>query len=259
MNDRVTTADLARILDVGERAVRGKLRDLGRAGDQIVRAHRHGQPWTFTAAEAEAVVAKLRPGTREAAAANSAIAAAPQTGNATAHDVALALTARTPRPAGDVDRSELPRQAGLYAWWAEPETLTNIVHRPAGPTTNRGRELLYIGIAQSLRERIGNHLGRHTGKSTLRRVLGAWLGDSLGWTTELRAGRLQHTPASERLLTDWMKRNLSLTWVAHVDPAVVEPKVIDVLGPPLNYDHNSNHPNWQRVANRRKQWRDGPT
>jgi hypothetical protein len=82
---------------------------------------------------------------------------------------------------------------------------------------------------------------------------------SRGWDTEVRAGRRQHVPESEALLTEWMGRTLALTWTLHERPAAVERDVIASMGPPLNFAHNRGHPNWQQVAERRQQWNEGST
>ena len=92
-------------------------------------------------------------------------------------------------PPADADEAQatLPRESGLYAWWAPPRTLPG-VPGPAHPSVD-GLELLYIGLAGNLRTRVGrNHLRGPTGSSTLRRALVALLMPSedyrTRWTTD---------------------------------------------------------------------------
>ena len=123
---------------------------------------------------------------------------------------------------------------------------------------NGGLELVYVGIAASLRTRlVGDHLGSDTGSSTLRRALGAWIGKQNGWATEIRGGRRQHVKESEAALTEWMSANLWVTWVVNPDAKKVESGVISLLRPPLNHVHNRNHPNWQQNDLARAAWRAG--
>ncbi|KAE8766142.1 GIY-YIG nuclease family protein [Georgenia thermotolerans] len=176
-------------------------------------------------------------------------------------DVAAALRSTPATKARDVTRAVCPNGPGLYAWWCEPGLVPDLAHAPDGPTVSKdGRlELLYVGLTTgTLRQRIvGNHLGNRTGSSTLRRALGAWLGEAEGWQREWRSGRQQHSSTSEAELTRWMRENLYLTWVRHPNPSDVEADVIRLLLPPLNYVHNSAHPNYSELRRRREAWRTG--
>ncbi|MDX3749563.1 GIY-YIG nuclease family protein [Streptomyces sp. AK08-02] len=127
----------------------------------------------------------------------------------------------------------LPKTAGLYAWWAPPNTLPAL----PGPanTAEPERRLLYLGKATRLRSRIGsNHLKR-SGSSTLRRTLAGLLMPTENYQTTW-SDRVILMPGEEQRLTDWMYRHLTLTWAEHPDPSPVEAALISQLGPPLNLD-----------------------
>jgi hypothetical protein len=248
MRNVVTAADLARMIGLSDKTVRARLRWMADAGHPLVTPHRHGEPWQFSNDAAKELARELgerpsrsrpQPGVAGAGARPVACAA-----KAASHR----LITTSPKTACELNVREIPDEPGIYAWWSAPDALIGVMYRPHGPSTNDGLELVYIGIASSLRTRIGDHLGRHTGSSTRRRALGAWVGESEGWTTEGRARRLQHTPESEDELTAWISTHLSLTWGRHDSPVAVEGDVVAILGPPLKFDHNKAHPNYPRVA-----------
>jgi hypothetical protein len=138
-------------------------------------------------------------------------------------------------------QAELPRAAGLYAWWA-PLGLLPGVSGPVHPSTD-GCELLYIGLARNLRTRVGkNHFRGPTGSSTLRRALVALLMPSMGYTTRWTTDRVVPIDTDEKRLSAWMREHLRVTWAQHPDPDAVEAAVIKNLGPPLNQSHNKAHP-----------------
>lgn len=164
--------------------------------------------------------------------------------------------------AADLGGAQVPKGAGLYAWWHLPGDLGRVTHGAPGPTTTQDRrlELAYVGIASSLRQRLlRRHLGSSTGSSTLRRALGAWLGPDLGWVTEWRSGRVQHEAASEAAITSWMSQHLFVSWTEHPAPHTVEPAVIARLRPPMNHQHNQSHPNCGALDAARRTWRRGGT
>lgn len=133
--------------------------------------------------------------------------------------------------------------AGLYAWYASPAALDLL----SAPFDLQLPELIYAGQAgatsskagversATLHSRIGrNHLGGNLKSSTFRRTLGALLREPLGLTLD-RPRVL--APASNRVLTDWMRDNLELVIAPHDDRsslAEVEHAVLQALDPPLN-------------------------
>ncbi|QOV33853.1 GIY-YIG nuclease family protein [Streptomyces ferrugineus] len=127
----------------------------------------------------------------------------------------------------------LPTTAGLYAWWAPPEVLAPF-HGPAD-SGDGGRRLLYLGKAKRLRSRIASNHLRDSGRSTLRRTLAGLLIDTQGYRTTW-TDRVVLVPEDEQRLTDWMHRNLALTWSEHPDPVPLETALISRLRPPLNVD-----------------------
>jgi len=159
-------------------------------------------------------------------------------------------------PPVDAEQAQvgIPRTSGLYAWWAPPGLLPG-VSGPPHPSDG-GRELIYIGLARSLRTRVGrNHFRGPTGSSTLRRALVALLLTSEGYTTRWTADRVVPIDADEDRLSAWMREHLRVTWAEHPEPKEVEAAVINELGPPLNQDHNQAHPLHSMIAAARAAYR----
>ncbi|WP_416986571.1 GIY-YIG nuclease family protein [Streptomyces sp. T028] len=145
---------------------------------------------------------------------------------------AAAALFTSPRPLSEA-AAELPRTAGLYAWWAEPSVLP-VFSGPAN-ATDPGRRLLYLGKATRLRSRItSNHL-RRSGSSTLRRTLAGLLLPTEAYRTTW-TDRVVLVPEDEERLTAWMHEHLTLTWTELPDPREVEGELIARLRPPLNVD-----------------------
>jgi hypothetical protein len=151
-------------------------------------------------------------------------------------------------------QATLPREPGLYAWWAPRGTLPD-VKGPAHPSVD-GLELLYVGLAQNLRIRVGrNHLRGPTGSSTLRRALVALLMPSEGYRTRWATDRVVPVDADEARLSEWMRAHLRVTWAVHPDPKAVESTVIKELGSPLNQRDNKAHPLYETIRAARAAYR----
>ena len=147
----------------------------------------------------------------------------------------------------DQAHARMPRESGLYAWWA-PAGLLPAVSGPAHPSVD-GLELLYVGLAKNLRARmVGNHFRGPTGSSTLRRALIALLMPSEGYTTRWTKTRVVPIDADEARLSAWMRQHLRVPWAQHPEPHAVEAPVIAELTPPLNQAHNKSHPLYSRIA-----------
>lgn len=130
---------------------------------------------------------------------------------------------------------------------------------PARITPPGGVRLLYVGKATRLRDRIlRNQLAPATAQSTLRRSLAGLLMDEAGWSTR-RVGRRRPkvalTASSERELTTWMRRHLSLTWSIAVDPTSVEDAVVARLLPPLNLNFTPDGCHRRAVAGARDRFK----
>ncbi|WP_406568233.1 GIY-YIG nuclease family protein [Blastococcus carthaginiensis] len=169
---------------------------------------------------------------------------------------ALTVAEKLCGPPTDADgaHATLPRESGLYAWWAPPGSLSD-VSGPAHPSLD-GLELLYVGLAQDLRTRVGrNHLRGPTGSSTLRRALVALLMSSEGYRTRWTTDRVVPVDADEERLSDWMRAHLRLTWAVHPDPPAVEASVIAELTPPLNQRDNTAHPLYGTIRAARAAYR----
>ena len=142
--------------------------------------------------------------------------------------------------------SEIPDGPGLYAWWKPANVLPYVV----GPqhSTLADHELLYVGIAGGLRQRVvRRHISGGTGGSTLRRALAALLLDAESLTTRWTSTRVVLLRDDERRLTTWMRTHLRVTWCPHPLPRTVERAVIAALQPPLNQEHNTAHPAYSTV------------
>lgn len=133
-------------------------------------------------------------------------------------------------------RTQAPSAPGLYAWWAPPAVLPELVG-PAHPAVPDLR-LLYVGLATKLRSRlVSNHLGR-SGSSTLRRTLAGLLLDEQSYRTRW-TDRVVLIDDDEVRLTGWMGTNLRVSWCTYPTPRDVEGDIIRALHPPLNVDHAS--------------------
>lgn len=133
-------------------------------------------------------------------------------------------------------RTQAPSAPGLYAWWAPPAILPELVG-PAHPTVPDLR-LLYVGLATKLRSRLASNHLRRSGSSTLRRTLAGLLLDEQGYRTRW-TDRVVLVDEDEARLTDWMGANLRVSWCEHPTPRDVEGDTIRSLHPPLNVDHAS--------------------
>lgn len=268
-NRTVTAVDLAKQLRWDAKKLRGWLRSAAAAGHPLLRAHGHNDSWVFTSDEADQLGGEARrgrwKGTSTSIGLGSSATSFPASMSlseiiaaASAAGIADELRSSTPTSASRLRGVRVPAAPGLYAWWHAPGLLPGMTHGASGPTLSADGclELAYVGIAGSLRGRLdGDHLGSSTGKSTLRRALGAWLGAEQGWITEWRSSRVQHDAMSEKAMTTWMEKHLSVTWVLHESPHDVESGVITILAPPLNHQFNQSHPNWPALDTARREWR----
>ncbi|MDX3225497.1 GIY-YIG nuclease family protein [Streptomyces sp. ME19-01-6] len=137
-----------------------------------------------------------------------------------------------PHPLGRA-AAALPTTAGVYAWWAPPETLASF----PGPvnTGDAGQRLLYLGKAGRLRSRVASNHLRDSGRSTLRRTLAGLLMPTESYRTTW-TDRVVLVPEDEQRLTHWMRQHLTLTWSEHPDPVPLEKELISQLHPPLNVE-----------------------
>jgi hypothetical protein len=145
--------------------------------------------------------------------------------------------------------------AGLYSWWRVEGVLLSVpsVPHPMLP----GLGLVYVGIGpnsatsnETLRDRlVGKHVEGNTGSSTLRLSLASHLMHELGLSPRARVTKVVLDRGDNKRLTEWMEEHLRVLWVAHPTPWDVEVGVIRGMRPPLNIDHNRDHP--YCVTNRR--------
>lgn len=159
-------------------------------------------------------------------------------------------------PPADADGAQatLPRESGLYAWWAPSGALPGVPGL-AHPSVD-GLELLYVGLAKNLRARlVGNHFRGPTGSSTLRRALVALLMPSEGYATRWTTDRVAPVDADETRLSEWMRAHLRVTWATHPEPQAVEASVIAELAPPLNQRDNKAHPLYEPIKAARAAYR----
>lgn len=157
------------------------------------------------------------------------------------------------------DRSKIPDEPGIYAWWfkdALPEVPLD------GTLSFDAHHLLYVGIAprkpsasgseskSTLRRRIlRNHLGHRLASSTLRRSIATLLKGVLDLSISRNtAGKLVMPRSHEGRLTDWLIANAALTILPIAQPWQLEAALIQ-QGPalPLNLA-GSAHPFRQRLS-----------
>lgn len=134
---------------------------------------------------------------------------------------------------------------GLYAWWG-----AGSMPWPADFPPVDHSAPVYVGIAagETLGERGGRfHLGSTRG-SALRRSLVALLAPKLGLLEHVvsndvkRPSKFGLEPIGERILTDWMLENLTVTWVTTAEPQAAEKEILRALHPPLNDTHATGSP-----------------
>jgi hypothetical protein len=138
--------------------------------------------------------------------------------------------------------------AGLYAWWQIGDALPGVPAVPH-PTENR-LGLLYVGIGpasassrETLNSRlVGKHIDGNTGSSTLRLTLASHLTEMLALIPRPTAKKVVLDASDNNKLTQWMYKHLRVTWVGHKSPWDIEEEVIAGMKPPLNIDHNRDHP-----------------
>lgn len=147
----------------------------------------------------------------------------------------------------------LPALPGIYAWWFS--------ELPRGVPIDgclhaAGRTLLYVGISpkapppnggrpssQSIRTRLRYHYRGNASGSTLRLTLGCLLSETLGIRLQVvGSGRLTFGSGGESTLSRWMEANAEVSYMLHVQPWVVEHRLIRELSLPLNLDQNRDHP-----------------
>jgi hypothetical protein len=127
---------------------------------------------------------------------------------------------------------QVPAQPGVYAWWFKK--------RPPGvPCRDAYRAgtkwLLYVGIAPSratsstrrtLKKRLKNHWQGRIACSTLRRSLACLLETELELRLRRRSGKLILAKAEEEILSEWMARNVAVSWIVHPEPWLVEDAIL---------------------------------
>lgn len=144
------------------------------------------------------------------------------------------------------DRSLVPDEAGIYAWWFDEE----IPAVPLDGTLAHGRHRLhYVGIAprapsaagseskSTLRRRIvGNHLGRRIASSTLRRSLAWLLKGHLGFEIGRNAiSKAVMSREDESRLTEWMSDHAAISFLCQDQAWLIEYHLIaDGPALPLN-------------------------
>lgn len=143
------------------------------------------------------------------------------------------------------DRSLVPAEAGIYAWWFRPE-LSGVPLE--GTLEKDGYRLLYVGIAPrrpsragresqgNLRKRImRNHLGNSLGRSTLRRSLACLLAEPMRFTIGYKTSKMMIPREQENALTEWLGTNAAVSWLAYSAPWTLEDYLLQ-KGPalPLN-------------------------
>lgn len=150
------------------------------------------------------------------------------------------------------DPDLVPAAAGAYGWWFR-EIPSGI--DVTGCEQRDGRTLLYVGISpgpprpdgkpripQDLRKRIRYHFGAGNAGadgSTLRKSLGVLLGEQLGFALRrVGSGKRQTFAGGEAILNEWMAENAAVSWVLHPEPWFLEPKLINALVLPLNFQDN---------------------
>jgi len=160
--------------------------------------------------------------------------------------------------------SIVPAVPGIYAWYFKISPSRYIDFESCWQY--EGARLLYVGISPSkppkngkapsketLRKRIRTHMKGNASSSTLRYSVGCLLSQFLGIQLR-RIGRTErlYFLNGESVLSDWLEENVSVTWVPHSAPWLVEEDTISALNLPLNLDLNRDHPFYETLSNTRR-------
>jgi hypothetical protein len=139
-----------------------------------------------------------------------------------------------------------PRRPGAYAWFSA--TVPEFIPKEE-LTIRDGLALLYTGIAPrastsggldpnrtSLAPRISYHATGSADASALRLTLGCVLAQQLGLQLELHADGERFTwgPSGEARLSNWIQKQLRVSWVVHSRPWEVTDMAFRGLFLPLN-------------------------
>jgi|GEM_PF-808603 hypothetical protein len=150
--------------------------------------------------------------------------------------------------------SIVPAEPGVYAWYFSKSPSNEI--RLDDCWKWQERHLLYIGISpeeppkngkppssQNLRKRIAYHMRGNAYSSTLRLSVGCLLSRSLRIQLQrVGTGTRMTFSVGEDILSNWLEENVSVTWVTHHEPWLLEAEAISSLYLPLNIDQNASHP-----------------
>jgi GIY-YIG catalytic domain len=174
----------------------------------------------------------------------------------------VAGLARVPLWSVQEARSAIPSEPGFYAWWVVSGAIPGI---PAPSHPSQPFELLYVGIAprdansgSSLRSRLcRQHIGGNVASSTFRFGLGALLWEREGWTPRRsQSGQYRLDPTDNAALSKWQLDYLRLQWFVITEPWRLERDVIKAMKPPMNRDHNHNHPFFEGMGGARDRFRE---
>ena len=140
-----------------------------------------------------------------------------------------------------------PAQPGLYAWWADLDTIGEL---PLMIAPGSALGLLYVGNAparagssQTLRDRIcGKDLRGSPAESPFRRTLCALLWQREHWELTHEAKRMLLTAGAAAGLTAWQAEHLKVSWFVDAAPWTQKPLVAKAMAAPLNLAGDRNHP-----------------
>jgi hypothetical protein len=141
----------------------------------------------------------------------------------------------------------IPATAGVYGWLFA--TIPPGID--AGGTVERdASRLLYVVISpgrptssQTLRSRLRAHCRGDAYGSTLPLTVGCLLADELGIELRRIGGGARETfGAGEAVLSEWIARNMRVSFREDDEPWVAEAAIIGALDLPLNIEQNAHDP-----------------
>jgi len=150
----------------------------------------------------------------------------------------------------DLQKRPPPNESGIYGWYFKeiPPYLPykECAYARAGLMSRKWR-LLYIGKGKSLKKRIlGFHFNGDADVSTLRLSLGCLLIKRyelcLYKKDSKTEGKYDYTfgDKGEEKISDWMKKNARVTWVASPNYGTLEENAVHTYVLPLNIKENPN-------------------
>lgn len=144
----------------------------------------------------------------------------------------------------EIARQRLPNSPGIYAWNMATNYFSGFDPWPSQLTEVAAGDVVYVGLATSLRRR-APHQSKQSSNSSFRRNLAGIFGLQAVWGGTGKAAHPRLVAKDEAWLDDWMNNNLQVSWApTEVEPGetigrtlrATEETYRKMLTPPFNLD-----------------------